>query len=129
MIKIKRSYFSQIKMNPLYVNSQNLYMTPPKQLINKDSNKTLLIHHFQFYLSVFRKQAHLIDFCPCNDTLNYYYHIIFKEGTARGRFVLELDQIVVCINFQCHVQGWIGYVGSHVPMFVHKLGLIKLRQT
>ena len=27
------------------------------------------------------------------------------------------------------IQGWIGYVGTHVPMFVHKLGLIKPRQT
>ena len=26
-------------------------------------------------------------------------------------------------------QGWIGYAGTHVPMFVHKLGLIKPRQT
>ena len=26
-------------------------------------------------------------------------------------------------------QGWIGYMGTHVPMFVHKLGLIKPRQT
>ena len=26
-------------------------------------------------------------------------------------------------------QGWIGYTGTHVPMFVHKLGLIKPRQT
>ena len=27
------------------------------------------------------------------------------------------------------IQGWIGYVRTHVPMFVHKLGLIKPRQT
>ena len=27
------------------------------------------------------------------------------------------------------IQGWIGYTGAHVPMFVHKLGLIKPRQT
>ena len=26
-------------------------------------------------------------------------------------------------------QGWIGYAGTHFPMFVHKLGLIKPRQT
>ena len=26
-------------------------------------------------------------------------------------------------------QGWIGYARTHVPMFVHKLGLIKPRQT
>ena len=26
-------------------------------------------------------------------------------------------------------QGWIGYAGTYVPMFVHKLGLIKPRQT
>ena len=26
-------------------------------------------------------------------------------------------------------QGWIGYAETHVPMFVHKLGLIKPRQT
>ena len=26
-------------------------------------------------------------------------------------------------------QGWIGYAGTHVPMFVHKLVLIKPRQT
>ena len=26
-------------------------------------------------------------------------------------------------------QGWIGYAGTHVPMFVHKMGLIKPRQT
>ena len=26
-------------------------------------------------------------------------------------------------------QGWIGYAGTHVPMSVHKLGLIKPRQT
>ena len=26
-------------------------------------------------------------------------------------------------------QGWIGYTGTHVPMFVHKLGLIKPGQT
>ena len=25
-------------------------------------------------------------------------------------------------------QGWIGYAGTNVPMFVHKLGLIKPRQ-
>ena len=27
------------------------------------------------------------------------------------------------------IQGWIGYTGTHIPMFVHKLGLIKPRQT
>ena len=32
-------------------------------------------------------------------------------------------------SFQLAVQGLIGYAGTHVPMFVHKLGLIKPRQT
>ena len=36
----------------------------------------------------------------------------------------------LCLNaFSLIEQGWIGYVGTHVPLFVHKLGLIKPRQT
>ena len=33
------------------------------------------------------------------------------------------------VKFVVDSQGWIGYAGTHVPMFVHKLGLIKSRQT
>ena len=32
-------------------------------------------------------------------------------------------------SFSSHTQGWIGYSGTHVPMFVYKLGLSKPRQT
>ena len=35
----------------------------------------------------------------------------------------------VSLSFVPGAQGWIGYAGTHVPMFVHKLGLIKPRQT
>ena len=35
----------------------------------------------------------------------------------------------ICKYFAEGKQGWIGYAGKHVPMFVHKLGLIKPRQT
>ena len=34
-----------------------------------------------------------------------------------------------CKCITCVAQGWIGYGGTNVPMFVHKLGLIKPRQT
>ena len=37
----------------------------------------------------------------------------------------ESDQLIFDLKFQ----GWIGYAGTHVPMSVHKLGLIKPRQT
>ena len=33
------------------------------------------------------------------------------------------------IRLDLAFQGWIGYAGTHVPMLVHKLGLIKPRQT
>ena len=32
-------------------------------------------------------------------------------------------------DFYGSPQGWIGYKGTHVTMFVHKLGLIEPRQT
>ena len=45
----------------------------------------------------------------------------------------EMDQIVdgmiANMKFQIENQGWRGCAGTHVPMFVHKLGLIKPRQT
>ena len=43
--------------------------------------------------------------------------------------VKNFGQLMKQLNFITDDQGWIGYVGTHVPMFVHKLGLIKPRQT
>ena len=37
---------------------------------------------------------------------------------------------LACANEHCpEKQGWIGYAGTHGPIFVHQLGLIKPRQT
>ena len=47
----------------------------------------------------------------------------FREERVERR-----DKIGTCL-FPWRHQGWIGYAGTHVPMFVHKLGLIKPRQT
>ena len=44
------------------------------------------------------------------------------KGWLYGNLQLRVESSLVD-------QGWIGYTGTHVPMFVHKLGLIKPRQT
>ena len=43
--------------------------------------------------------------------------------------VLHFKNAETLFYFVGPIQGWIGYAGTHVPMFVHKLGLIKPRQT
>ena len=52
----------------------------------------------------------------------------FRWGmTSSGE---KISSVTTFVNGCCDdFQGWIGYAGTHVPMFVHKLGLIKPRQT
>ena len=46
---------------------------------------------------------------------------------------LNLDNQINCMfdsgHFSFILQGWIGYEGTHVPMFVLRLDLMKLGQT
>ena len=49
-----------------------------------------------------------------------------KKTRIRLELLLDPDMLLM---FKRGIQGWIGYAGTHVPMFVHKLGLIKPRQT
>ena len=47
-----------------------------------------------------------------------------RHGTTAG-ILLRNDYDVNIVN----IKGGYGYAGTHVPIFVHKLGLIKPRQT
>ena len=56
------------------------------------------------------------------------------KDIPRNWRVIDAECLHMCLLADCTVivqryQGWIGYAGTHVPMFVHKLGLIKPRQT
>ena len=41
----------------------------------------------------------------------------------------QLSSLTETVESLSESQAWIGYAGTHVPMFVHKLGLINPRQT
>ena len=62
----------------------------------------------------------------------YVYLTVLREmfigNTNPGVDKRQTDFVWQC-EVVCHIQGWIGYAGTHVPMFVHKPGLIKPRQT
>ena len=58
--------------------------------------------------------------------------LFFNEvvGIRKAIKILLTELVSQCRNIlPLAFQGWIGYAGTHVPMFVHKLGLIKPRQT
>ena len=62
-----------------------------------------------------------------------HFSCFFLTFVTKSRLILELANATDLFMLQrfCNqsVQGWIGYTGTQVPMFVHKLGLIKPRQT
>ena len=72
------------------------------------------------------KKNIMIIFIPYVHALSirqYNFLIKQEETHVLGTF-LEGSKFSPLSN-----QGWIGYAGTHVPVLVHKLGLIKPRQT
>ena len=61
-------------------------------------------------------------FCGHNCNYNICNYVLHRGLQSPGNVFYHTE-------VSSYGQGWLGYTGTHVPMFVHKLGLIKPRQT
>ena len=63
---------------------------------------------------------------PCN----YFHKLIVKPIESGSRVHKYLSQNVLDTPLPSHtVLGWLGYMGTHVPMFVPRFGLFKPGKT